>query len=946
MDEVKREEPEKADVLPSGWNFMAGEAVMRIFKDSPRAKKTLIAVLLVGAPAFCSFLISAAVPSAGRTNSEEKVPKTLLSQHLELLIEKGVCDEKGREIDGRLGKMIQGARAKGLTGERQVVGFVLRELNYSAANLGRFPECAFDRPIGHTLGWYGKTVAPGDIEAQAEGSACPAGGIGAGSFEWTMSGHYRYWFLKSGWMVDDTVWADQFHVFLKQGSKMIAQTLATGSPPAGALHAWRWEYPAGQGSYYALFPKSGFSYERNEAFPVKLAVTQFSPVIPQNYRETSYPVVVYKWIAENPSAEAAEVSVMLTWQNMIGWEAVPKKNLADFAWDRGSSGNSNAFVQDGLKKGIVFQKKGGGLRTGNAMSGSMCIAATEVPGKTAVSFHADFDPTKDGSEIWNSFSANGTLSNSTDSRTASAQDALAGAIAVKVTLGPGERVEFPLVLAWDLPYYEFEKGVKYRKKYTDFFGASGDRAFVIAGEALQKYEDWEKAIDEWQSSILADSRLPGWLKQALFNELYVLAETSIWDASTGLHTYLESADYLMYGTFDVDSYCWHILKLWPELEMDNIRFFARSVEMADPSFKQYQYSVTFPGEVPEDKLDYYWNTNKVRGMMPHDLGSPRLRPWVVLNAFDWQNGNVWKDLNPKFPLRAYRDFLDAGGEDYDFLADVFRASAVALDTLEKRFGHPCTHIPLNEGIPDQTYDTWKMKGESAYVTMLWLAALKSTWTMGQRLIEHGDAEIYGLDVKAAIAKYQAWFEAGRAALGQLWNEAGGYFRIDAGTDDIMADQLFGVWYSDMLGLEEEEVQRIITREQARRTLRTIFEKNVLGFGGGLMGAVNGRKNDGSQLFSQQGDEVWVGTAYAFAANCALHGLSGEALRTAYGIYHVVYSPFGQGYFFKTPEAYLNPAEPVWNNASKKNGERLFRAMKYMRPGAVWALYEALLKIVP
>jgi uncharacterized protein (DUF608 family) len=48
-------------------------------------------------------------------------------------------------------------------------------------------------------------------------------------------------------------------------------------------------------------------------------------------------------------------------------------------------------------------------------------------------------------------------------------------------------------------------------------------------------------------------------------------------------------------------------------------------------------------------------------MIPHDLGSPRLRPWVVLNAFDWQNGNVWKDLNPKFPLRALRDYLASGG---------------------------------------------------------------------------------------------------------------------------------------------------------------------------------------------------------------------------------------------------------------------------------------------
>jgi non-lysosomal glucosylceramidase len=150
----------------------------------------------------------------------------------------------------------------------------------------------------------------------------------------------------------------------------------------------------------------------------------------------------------------------------------------------------------------------------------------------------------------------------------------------------------------------------------------------------------------------------------------------------------------------------------------------------------------------------------------------------------------------------------------------------------------------------------------------------------------------------------------------------------------------------MLGLESDEGGRIIPRDQAVKALRTIFEKNVLGFGRGLMGAVNGRTAEGGQLRSQQGDEVWVGTAYALAANSALYGLREEAMRIAYGIYHVVYSPFGQGYFFKTPEAYLDPDEAVWNNPATKNGDRLFRAMKYMRPGAVWALYEALLKIIP
>jgi uncharacterized protein (DUF608 family) len=98
-----------------------------------------------------------------------------------------------------------------------------------------------------------------------------------------------------------------------------------------------------------------------------------------------------------------------------------------------------------------------------------------------------------------------------------------------------------------------------------------------------------------------------------------------------------------------------------------------------------------------------------------------------------------------------------------------------------------------------------------------------------------------------------------------------------------------------------------------------------------------------QLRSQQGDEVWVGTAYAFTSNCILHGMKDEGMHTAYGVFHTTYTPFGQGYFFRSPEAYLNPDELVWNNPGVRYGETLFRVMKYMRPGAVWAVYEALLK---
>lgn len=908
----------------------------------------VLSTRLRGAWALAMFLAFVLLPvstlGSAIPDPEVSVKTLLTNERMELLMEKGVFDDQGREIRNRLGDIIREAERTGRRTDKDIVRFVLDRLNDSPNNLAGFPACAFDRPIGEKLVKYGHTFVPENIDATAEGSACPVGGIGAGGFERTMSGNFRTWFLKPGWMVDDTVWADQFHVFMRSGGRTFAQSLSADSPKGGELSSWKWKYPEGKGSYYALYPKSGFSYEKNPEWPVKLAVVQFSPVIPHNYMETSYPVAVYRWIAENPSAKPVEVSILLTWENMVGWEARcpnPAAVPTAFVWQRLNDGASNEYAEKGTMKGILFRNKGIDIKGGNALTGTMAIAALETPGKVKVYHLTDFDPKGDGSEVWRTFAKDGTLAGEA-SPTASGR-AAAAALAVKFTLGPKEKIEVPFVISWDFPFYEFEKGVKYRRKYTEFFGADGENAFRIACEALDKYKSWEKNVDDWQATIVRDTRLPDWFKQALINELYVLAETSVWDASTNLHSYLESVDYLMYGTFDVDAYVWSVLKLWPELELGNMKFFAQAVDWEDPAFKSYLYAEVSPEEVPPDKKDYYWNVNKVRGMVPHDIGSPLGRPWVVLNAFDWQNGNVWKDLNPKFPLRALRDYRSTGSRDTEFLKKMFKASVQALDTLEKKFGDPQSHVPLNEGIPDQTYDTWRMKGESAMVGLLWLGALRAAAEMGEELASSGVGVLDDVDVKKAVSRYAVWFESGRQALEKLWDDKAGYFHIDAQTDDIMTDQLFGVWYAAMTGVETKNGVPIVPGDRVRRALRTIYEKNVLGYGGGLLGAVNGRSAAGAQLRSQQGDEVWVGTAYAFASNCILHGMKDEGMHTAYGVFHTTYTPFGQGYFFKSPEAYLNPDELVWNDPGARYGETLFRVMKYMRPGAVWAVYEALLK---
>ena len=345
-----------------------------------------------------------------------------------------------------------------------------------------------------------------------------------------------------------------------------------------------------------------------------------------------------------------------------------------------------------------------------------------------------------------------------------------------------------------------------------------------------------------------------------------------------------------------------LIKFWPEIEKGIMR----------------QFADTVPHEYNE-KMAWIWKTlhspepafriRKAKGAVPHDLGVPNEDPFVQINQFSWQDTNGWKDLNPKFILMIYRDFVLTGSKDQDFLRSSWPAVQEALEYLRK-YDKDGDGIPQNEGYPDQTYDEWVVRGDSAYSGGLWLAALRSAEEIAKQLGDSAKASEY----HALFAKSQASY------IKKLWN--GEYFRYDTGSDyrdNIQADQLAGQWYANMTGLGD-----LVPREMQISALKKIYNYNVLKFAHGSMGAVNGIAPDGSLVkikANEQVEEVWVGTTFSVAAFMLSDGLKDEAYRTAWGLYHTTYET--KGYWFRTPEA--------WDITGN------YRASMYMRPAAVWAM---------
>ncbi|QMS88440.1 bile acid beta-glucosidase [Nostoc edaphicum CCNP1411] len=790
----------------------------------------------------------------------------------------------------------------------------------------KIPSCTWSRPIG--LGWdkpYTVRYASNIDDGPWHGT--PLGGFGAGCIGRSSRGDFNLWHIDGGEHTFKNVPACQFSVFESNGTSSQAYALSTQAPDDSTLQAWQW-YPTladtkGTGNYHALYPRSWFVYEN--VFQAQLTCEQFSPVWAGNYQETSYPVALFLWNAHNPKDAPITLSIMLTWQNMVGWFTNALKSPQVQVRDDGSpvyeyqprwgesQGNYNQIVENTQQFGCVLGRVGSdALQEGD---GTWCIATLKHP-QVELFHHTRWNPEGTGEEIWESFAKDGSLPNYLDPTPAIDNTQLGAAIALRFTLQPGETLEIPFVLAWDLPITEFAAGVDYYRRYTDFFGKSGNNAWAIASTALQEYQTWRSQIQSWQKPILDREDLPDWFKMALFNELYDLTSGgTLWSAASeldpiGQFAVLECLDYRWYESLDVRLYgSFALLMLFPELEKSVIRAFARAIPQGDDTPRIIGYYMTIKAESPIA-------VRKVAGATPHDLGAPNEHVWEKTNYTSYQDCNLWKDLGSDFVLQVYRDFLLTGADDVEFLADCWNAIVQTLDYL-KTFDLDGDGIPENSGAPDQTFDDWRLQGVSAYCGGLWLAALEAAIAISDILLTYQTGNTTELAAQKSI--YETWLQQSLPIYQEkLWN--GQYYKLDSesGSDVVMADQLCGQFYARLLDLPD-----IVPSDRALSALNTVYDACFLKFCNGEFGAANGVRPDGSPENPQATHplEVWTGINFGLAAFLVQMGMKDEALRLTQAVVQQIYE---NGLQFRTPEAITAAGT--------------FRASTYLRPMAIWGIY--------
>lgn len=662
---------------------------------------------------------------------------------------------------------------------------------------------------------------------------CPLGGFGAGTIGRSPYGDFNIWHIKVGAHIDEEVKGCTFHIYQRSGKKVLNNLLvAREYEEKEKLSRFAKPFSVKEGEYSASFPKAKYRF-KNKKGGVHIECEQFSPILPHNYKDTSYPLAVFNYKLTNPTRKTIDVAIMLTWENMIGWGFKDQRPGVQDNWYSFIKKNDEQihFVKTSKKAvGLVMtcNKK----KIEKDMDGEISLAT--LTGKDRkVTFQKYFFTDGDGEELTVPFYNKGELEDKELSRKRRDQG-FGTAIAVKIHLKPGETKEIPFVLAWDLPLSEFGRGIKKYKYYTKYFNKKGTNGWQLAQLGLTNYKKWSKDIDKWHESIIKKSRYADRFKdqnlhyyfQMLINELYFLSDGgSYWDAATGDFGLLECFDYPFYETLDVRFYgSFPLLKFWPEIELQIMRKFARTISMRNNKMQRFNSY----GEDPKLKLPknpkkriLYYDKKLMKGACPHDLGSPKKDPFKEINGYIWQNVNYWKDLNTKFVLLCYRNYKHT--KDMKFLKSCWPAIKEAVSYLEK-LDHDNDGIPENSGYPDQTYDNWIMHGVSAYCGTLWLAALRAIVEMSKNIND----EKTRLKYEKLYDKAYAVFEK------KLWN--GKYYNFDEKSDDIMTDQLIGDWYFAALG-----ECSIFSESRVESVLRTIYKFNFRRMKRGKWGLISGKK---------------------------------------------------------------------------------------------------------
>jgi non-lysosomal glucosylceramidase len=816
---------------------------------------------------------------------------------------------------------------------------------------------------------------PGEDLKEMFGNAGITGGMGTGSFSRDVLGRTRNVTFSANPVLEHLPQA-QTSIFVKMADgSTYAVPLGVKSDEDPRLATWNWqgaEEVAAGAVYSQAFPFSSWIYPTDEQLPVEVTMVQFSPFIPGNLDATTEPVSITRLDLHNPTKQPLDVSVMFSQPNLTGYELKRDPNNPEaYVFAKHGANQRHAVVETEGLVGVVMDAD---EEVDPRFKGQMVLVTRKLAG-ISVSYTTAID-VSEGDDVWSSFSKTGQLPNDTTPNSSGAEQA--GALAVKVELQPGQNLSIPFVYAWDFPI-DSRNGVQFKRHHTARYGAEGDDALKIASHALENMDKWESQIKTWQQRILDNPLLSDVLKKMLINETYFFVSSGIVITEDGQVYIPESLVYRILNTLDVMADGGAMLKeLFPQLYKAFVAIQAEYVFVTSNEPTAFfnifpaEYGFNDPDEIEKareffrllpgsesiqylsgSELEQAYNAGEgfrptVRYLAPlwpvqgakHHLDDFLLGP-ISRNPdqdgqagvndttrdgnLRWQHHVGWSDLQAKHVLMVFDAAKTSQGAlDAKFLKQVVGKNGetiwdsvkTALNRL-KDFDTDADGLPNHRGIPDQTFDTWRMTGAGIMTADLTIAALEMGKIMAEAV---GDTEV--------ITGYQEWQQKALSSVSQkLEREGQTYFDVYEGKNDVMAYAFPGSLFLMLNGLEP-----LIPRAKLRSHMEAVFQNNFIPGLGVLNGVKIGGKvarekdeiGDSEKMMGFQEEEIWIGVQRNVAALMILLGMRNEAFAILQTDYERTWA---NGFFNMIPEAYDSTGG--------------YRSEIYMRAGAIYNVQRAL-----
>ncbi len=388
------------------------------------------------------------------------------------------------------------------------------------------------------------------------------------------------------------------------------------------------------------------------------------------------------------------------------------------------------------------------------------------------------------------------------------------ALCSEVTLKPGEKKNIRFILTWYFPNNISQKGERLGHYYENLYSSALDANRFLA----ENYDSvFKKSVDF--ADLLYSTDLPLFYPDAWSSNLSPLIKSSVY-LKNGKFGLWEGLGFCGLHTTDITYHAsFSLVSLFPDLQKKQMKMGA----------------------------EHQRKDGRV-----HHLFKPDMQQ--TDDSFDRV------DMNMQFVLMVLRDYLFTG--DRDYLTSLWDNVKRAMDSMEKLDTD-------NDGLPDNdtkrnTYDAWNFSGTPAYISVLWLAALKAASFIAQRVGEQSFAD-----------KWCSILERGKKSLEEkLWN--GEYYNLwknkDVTDESLMTDQLDGEWFLRMMGLSGN-----IPDERVRAVAEAIFRNNFDADQGLVNASVpEGRKTTIHTYKNCQEIAVWTGIGYVFAALALSVGLKETA----------------------------------------------------------------------